>query len=116
MAHIRRHRNKWQSIVRISGHPIIAKSFTSFADAKRWSAEVELKIRREDAGIAKIKFPTFHEVGLRIWLIFSFKCNNSQSQIFFYCILILQIVDQEVHIDISSINKNKEIRRRAAFI
>ena len=65
MAHIRRHRNKWQSIVRISGHPIIAKSFTSFADAKRWSAEVELKIRREDAGIAKIKFPTFYEVGLR---------------------------------------------------
>ena len=27
--------------------------------------EIELKIRREDAGIAKIKYPSFNEIGLR---------------------------------------------------
>ena len=116
MSTIRKHYGKWQCLVRVKDHPQLIKSFILLDDAKRWANETELKIRREDAGITKIKFPTFHEVGLRIWLIFSFKCNNSQSQIFFYCILILQIVDQEVHIDISSINKNKEIRRRSTFI
>ena len=65
MATMRKHYGKWQTVVRIKGHPIIYKSFDQKTDAKRWSIETELKIRREDAGIAKIKYPTFHEVGLR---------------------------------------------------
>ena len=55
----------WQCLVRIKDHPNLAKTFKSFADAKRWSNETEVKIRREDAGIAKIKYPTFNEIGLR---------------------------------------------------
>jgi len=50
MAYIRKHRDKWQSIIRVQGHPHLAKSFTSRTDAKRWALETELKIRREDAG------------------------------------------------------------------
>ena len=65
MATMRKHYGKWQTIVRIKGHPVIYRSFDQKTDAKRWSADVELKIRREDAGVAKIKFPTFHEAGLR---------------------------------------------------
>ena len=61
MAYIRKHRDKWQSIIRVQGHPHLAKSFTSRTDAKRWATETELKIRREDAGIAKIKFPKFED-------------------------------------------------------
>jgi len=55
----------WQCLVRLKDHPNLAKTFKSDADAKRWSHETELKLRREDAGIAKIKYPTFHEIGLR---------------------------------------------------
>ena len=65
MAHIRRHRNKWQSIVRISGHPIIAKSFTSKTDARHWAASVELKVKRDDVGLSKISFPSFKDIALR---------------------------------------------------
>ena len=65
MATLRIHGKKWQSIIRIAGHPILAKSFKSKTDAKRWALETELKIRREDGGIAKIKYPTFNEIGLR---------------------------------------------------
>ena len=65
MAHIRRHRNKWQSIVRISGHPIIAKSFTSKTDARHWAASVELKVKRDDMGLSKIRFPSFKDIALR---------------------------------------------------
>ena len=65
MAHIRRHRNKWQSIVRISGHPIIAKSFTSKTDARHWAASVELKVKRDDVGLSKINFPRFKDIALR---------------------------------------------------
>jgi len=65
MAHIRRHRNKWQSIVRISGHPIIAKSFTSKTDARHWAASVELKVKRDDVGLSKINFPSFKDIALR---------------------------------------------------
>jgi len=57
MSYIRKHRNKFQSIIRLRGYPSIARSFTSGTDAKRWAVETELKFRREDAGIAKIKFP-----------------------------------------------------------
>ena len=65
MATLRIHGKKWQSIIRIVGRPILAKSFQSKTDAKRWANETELKIRREDAGIAKIKFPTFRDISLR---------------------------------------------------
>ncbi len=65
MAHIRRHRNKWQSIVRILGHPIIAKSFTSKTDARHWAASVELKVKRDDVGLSKISFPSFKDIALR---------------------------------------------------
>ena len=65
MATIRIHGKKWQSIIRIVGRPILAKSFQSKTDAKRWANETELKIRREDAGIAKIKFPSFRDISLR---------------------------------------------------
>lgn len=65
MATLRIHGKKWQSIIRIVGRPILAKSFNSKTDAKRWADSVENKIRREDAGIAKVKYPTFNEIGLR---------------------------------------------------
>ena len=65
MSYIRVHNNKWQSIIRIKGHPTLAKSFKSKTDAKRWANETELKIRREDAGVVKIKFPSFRDISLR---------------------------------------------------
>jgi len=65
MATLRIHGKKWQSIIRIVGRPILAKSFQSKTDAKRWANETELKIRREDAGVAKIKFPSFRDISLR---------------------------------------------------
>jgi len=65
MSTIRKHGQKWQSIVRINGHPSLAKSFVSKTDAKRWATLTETKLRREDAGIAKIKFPKFEDVARR---------------------------------------------------
>ena len=65
MAYIRSHRGKFQALVRIKGHPFIAKSFSQRKDAKRWSVEAELKMRREDAGITKVKYPLFSEIALR---------------------------------------------------
>ena len=65
MATMRKHYGKWQTIVRIKGHPIVYKTFDQKTDAKRWAVETELKFRREDAGIAKVKYPLFREVGLR---------------------------------------------------
>ena len=52
MATMRKHYGKWQTVVRIKGHPIIYKSFGQKTDAKRWAIETELKLRREDVGIA----------------------------------------------------------------
>jgi integrase len=63
--YIRKHRNKYQAIVRIVGHPPLARSFVHKRDALRWSNEVELKIRRSDAGILKIKYPSFKDISLR---------------------------------------------------
>ena len=57
--------SNWQCMVRIKDHPQLSKSFRTNADAKRWGIETELKIRREDAGIAKISYPTFSDIGLR---------------------------------------------------
>jgi integrase len=51
--------------VQVKGHPKISKCFVSKTDAKRWSNQIELKLRREDGGIAKIKYPLFNEIGLR---------------------------------------------------
>ena len=55
----------WRCLVRIKDHPHLSKTFKKHEDAKRWSIETELKIRREDAGIAKIKYPMFNDIGLR---------------------------------------------------
>ena len=65
MSTLRKHYGNWQSIVRIQGHPHLTKSFTSRTDAKRWGIQTELKLRREDAGIAKINFPKFEDVARR---------------------------------------------------
>ena len=65
MAYIRRHRNKWQSIIRITGHPVIAKSFVSKTDAKLWALSIESKIRRDDLGISKIIYPKFKDLAHR---------------------------------------------------
>ena len=65
MSTIRKHYRKWQCLVRVKDHPQIIKSFKLREDAKRWGIETELKIRREDAGITNIKYPTFNEIGLR---------------------------------------------------
>ena len=54
MSTIRKHGQKWQSIVRIHGHPSLAKSFISKTDATRWANQTEVKLRREDT--AKIAF------------------------------------------------------------
>ena len=65
MAHIREHYGSYQCLIRIKGHPTLAKSFKSKTEAKTWALQTELKIRREDAGIARIKYPIFREVALR---------------------------------------------------
>ena len=65
MATIRKHHKKWQGIVRVIGHPVIAKSFVSKVDANRWANLLEVKLRREDRGIAKIKFPRFEDLARR---------------------------------------------------
>ena len=56
MSTIRKMRGKWQSIIRIQGHPLISKTFVAKTDAQRWAQLTEVKLRREDAGILKIKY------------------------------------------------------------
>ena len=63
--YIRKHYGKWQCLVRIKNHPFISKCFVSRTDAKRWAIATETKLRREEAGIAKIKFPLFPDVATR---------------------------------------------------
>jgi integrase len=65
MSTIRKMGKNWQCLVRVKHHPELSKSFTKHEDAKRWGNETELKIRREDAGIVKIKFPSFRDISLR---------------------------------------------------
>jgi len=65
MSYIRKTGKHWQCLIRIKDHPNLSKTFKKHEDAKRWSIETELKIRREDAGIAKISYPTFSDIGLR---------------------------------------------------
>ena len=47
MATIRKHNNKWQSIVRVVGYPQRTQSFTMKSDAVAWSKQVELDIQRD---------------------------------------------------------------------
>ena len=65
MSTVRKHYKKWQAIIRVNGHPSIIKSFVSKTDATRWASLTEVKLRREDAGITKIKFPKFEDVARR---------------------------------------------------
>ena len=65
MSTIRKLRGKWQSIIRIQGHPLISKVFVSKTDANRWAMLTEAKLRREDAGIIKIKYPKFEDLARR---------------------------------------------------
>jgi hypothetical protein len=91
MATLRKHRNKWQSIVRVQGHPTLCKSFISRTDAKRWATEAEIKIRREDAGVAKMHFPKFEDVARKyidtssIYLLRLFKLFKECFSIFVLC-------------------------------
>ncbi len=39
MSTIRKHRGKWQSIIRVQGHPLISKVFVSKTDASRWASD-----------------------------------------------------------------------------
>lgn len=45
MSTIRKHGQKWQSIVRIHGHPSLAKSLVSKTDATRWASLTEVKLK-----------------------------------------------------------------------
>ena len=65
MSTIRKQSNKWNAIVRVQGHPYISKTFVSKTDATRWANLTEVKLRREDAGISKMKFPKFEDVARR---------------------------------------------------
>ena len=65
MSYIRKMGKNWQCLIRIQHHPKLSKTFKKHEDAKRWRNETELKIRREDGGIAKIKFPSFRGISLR---------------------------------------------------
>ena len=44
MSTIRKHYDKWQSIVRVSGHPPLYKTFVSKTDASRWEVQNEVII------------------------------------------------------------------------
>ena len=56
MSTIRKRGDKWQSIIRISGHPDLAKSFVSKTDAKRWATLTETKLRRDDTEYHQLNF------------------------------------------------------------
>ena len=64
MSYIRKMGKHWQCLVRVQHHPNLSKTFKHFNDAKRWGNETELKIRREDTGIVKIKFSPFRRISL----------------------------------------------------
>ena len=65
MSTIRKHGDKWQSIIRVQGHPYISKVFVSKTDANRWAVLTEAKLRRQDAGIIKIKYTKFEDLARR---------------------------------------------------
>ena len=41
MAHIREHYGSYQCLIRIKGHPTLAKSFKSKTDAKTWALHID---------------------------------------------------------------------------
>ena len=55
----------WKGIVRVQGHPYLSKTFKSKTDANRWASFTEAKLRQEDAGILKVKFPKFEDIAQR---------------------------------------------------
>ena len=65
MSTVRKQAKSWNAIVRVQGHPYISKTFKSKTDATRWAALTEVKLRREDAGIVKMKFPKFEDAARR---------------------------------------------------
>ena len=68
MSSVRKMRNKYQGLVRVTGHPNLAKTFSKFSDAQQWAMETEIKLRREDAGILKIKYPKFKDMAVKYML------------------------------------------------
>ena len=87
MSTIRKLRGKWQTIIRIQGHPVISKTFVSKTDASRWGLLTEGKLRREDAGIIKIKYPKFEDIARRYIEQISIlkRCyQNERSQILMF--------------------------------
>ena len=78
MATIRKLRGNWQCMIRVINHPNLSRTFKKHEDAKRWGNETELKIRREDAGIVKIKFPSFKR-------FLSINNHHSRLIILFHC-------------------------------
>ena len=71
MSYIRKTGKHWQCLIRIKDHPNLSKTFKKHEDTKRSSIETELKIRQEDAGIAKISYPMFSDIGLTYTTDFS---------------------------------------------
>jgi integrase len=62
MAHIRRRKGNWQSIVRVQGFPPMTKTFKQKIDAVRYSRDLENRLFRQSNDIAKKKFPKFREL------------------------------------------------------
>ena len=48
MATIRKHKRKWQALVRRVGHKAIIKSFRSKTEAKKWARSMENKLETGD--------------------------------------------------------------------
>ena len=87
MSTINKSGKKWRAIVRIQGHPYISKTFVSRTDASRWAQLTEVRLRREDAGIIKIKYPKFEDVARRYIEEISIlkRCyHNERSQILMF--------------------------------
>jgi len=65
MAHIRKRRGAWQSIVRVNEYPPEIKTFKTMIDAVRFSRDLENKLLRLQHDIDKKKFPLLEEALLR---------------------------------------------------
>ena len=58
--------NSFQNTLSLSLNVRLKVKLYNLDSQKRgWGNEIELKIRREDTGVAKIKYPSFNEIGLR---------------------------------------------------
>ena len=65
MSTIRKRKNHYQVIIRVKGYPAIYKTFSQKQDASTWALENELRLRRDEAGIAKIEYPSFKDIALK---------------------------------------------------